>query len=147
MNLNVDMTLRNAVDMPGMDLLRPLASRPLSSFSGHHHSVTVKGALGKAHHKMMTREFREFARIMQARLTLLTSRSVVRRNIATAVLERPREVCPSLLHEKPTSPYSTGQALRGNGGISRARAESNIADRANINERFCPPIFSLSTNP
>ena len=97
----------------------------------------------------MTSEFRDFIGITQARLTLITYRSVVRRNIAiqAATLERPRKVCPSVLHEKPTSPSSTRQALRGNGGISRARAESNIAECAN--ERFLPPppLSSLSTTP
>ena len=90
---------------------------------------------------LMTSEFRDFTGITQARLTLITYRSVVRRNIAilAEILERPRKVCPSVLHEKPTSPSSTRQALRGNGGISRARAESNIAECAN--ERFFPPFF------
>ena len=48
-----------------------------------------------------------------------------------------KKVCPSVLHEKPTSPSSTRQALRGNSGISRARAESDITEWAN--ERFLPP--------
>ena len=92
-------------------------------------------------------ELGDFTRITQARLTLLTCRSVVRRNVAiqAAILERPRKVCPSVLHEKPPSPSSTHQALRGNGEISRARAESNITECAN--EWFLPPFFSLSTTP
>ena len=93
-------------------------------------------------------EFREFARITQARLILLIYRSVIQRNIAiqAAVLERPREVCPSVLHEKPTSPSSrsTRQALRGNDGISRARAESNIAECAI--ERV-PPFYLCPLPP
>ena len=95
----------------------------------------------------MTSEFRDFTGITQARLTLITSRSILRRNITiqAAILDRPRKVCPSVLHEKPTSPSSTHQVLWGNGGISRARAESSIAECAN--ERFLPPFFSLSTTP
>ena len=94
-----------------------------------------------------TSEFRDFTGIMQARLTLITYRSVVRRNIAiqAAILERPRKVCPSVLHEKPTSLSSTRQVVRGNGGISRARAESNIAECAN--ERFLPPFFLCPLPP
>ena len=113
--------------------------------------VTLKGALAQAKRitkrPLMTSEFRVFAWITQARLTLLTYRSVIRRNIAiqAAALERPREVCPSVLHEKPTSPSSTLQALRGNDGISRARAESNIAECAN--ERFRPPFFLCPLPP
>ena len=82
-------------------------------------------------------------------MTLITYRSVVRRNIAiqAAIIERPRKVCPSVLHEKPTSPSSTRQVLRGNGGIYRARAESNIAECAN--ERFlsAPTPFFLCPLP
>ena len=97
----------------------------------------------------MTSEFRDFTGITQARLTLITYRSVVRRNIAiqAAILEKPRKVCPSVLHEKPTSPSSTRQALRGNGRTSRARAESNIAECANERASGSFPLFSLSTTP
>ena len=89
----------------------------------------------------MTSEFSDFTGITQARFTLITYRSVVRRNIAiqAAMLERARKVYPSVLQEKPTLPSSTRQALRGNSGISRARAESNIAECAN--ERFLPPFI------
>ena len=103
-------------------------------------NVTVKGALGKAHHKMVAND----AWIQGActnRLTLLTYRSVVWTNIAmqAVVLERAREVWPSFWHEKSTSLSSTRQALRGNGGIACTRAESNFA--ACLNERFRPPFF------
>ena len=99
----------------------------------------------------MTSEFREFARITQARLTLLTYRSVIWRNIAiqAVVLERRREVCPSVLHEKPTSPSSTHQALRGNDGISHAHGELSQTSQNARMSGFVPPppFFSLSTTP
>ena len=47
LNVPVDMTVRNAVDMPGTDLLGPwqVGAVFLAIL------VTVKGALGKVHHK------------------------------------------------------------------------------------------------
>ena len=107
---------------------------------------------GRSRNKMALRfaygKYRDFTGITQARLTLITYRSVVRRNIAiqAAILERPMKVCP-VLHEKPiaTSPSSTRQALRANGGISRVRGESNIAECAN--ERFLPLFFLCPLPP
>ena len=94
----------------------------------------------------MTSEFRELARIPQARLILLIYRSVIQRNIAiqAAVLERPREVCRSVLHEKPTSRLLP--RVRRCGVTTESLVpESNIAECAN--KLFRPPFFSLSTTP
>ena len=55
------------------------------------------------------------------------------------VLDTPRKDCPYVFQKKPTLPSSSRQALRGNDGISRARAESHIAECANA--RFRPPFF------
>ena len=55
------------------------------------------------------------------------------------VLDTPRKDCPYVFQKKPTLPSSSRQALRGNDGISRARAESHIAECANA--RFRPPLF------
>ena len=117
--------------------------------------VTVKEALGKVHQErpLMKSEFRDFTGTTQARLTLITYRSVGctkkhhNTSSETTSVERPRKVCPSALHEKPTSSSSTRQALRGNGGISRALPESNITECACANERFLPPFFLYPLPP
>ena len=61
------------------------------------------------------------------------------------VLDTPRKDCPYVFQKKPTLPSSSRQALRGNDGISRARAESHIAECANA--RFRPPFFFCTLPP
>ena len=61
------------------------------------------------------------------------------------VLDTPRKDCPYVFQKTPTLPSSSRQALRGNDGISRARAESHIAECANA--RFRPPFFFCTLPP
>ena len=132
--------------MPGTYLRRPLAS--WSSCTGHrqHRGRTHC----KTHHKTAADyewKNRKFAWVTLAKLTPLTCRSIARWNfvIQAMVLDTPRKDCPYVFQKKPTLPSSSRQALRGNDGISRARAESHIAECANA--RFRPPFFFCTLPP